>query len=1355
MATTAKTSDHPGLHVRQTIIPPDMSVKDAATLLGIGRSALSNFLNGKAALSPQMATRLEKTFNADAKKLLDMQAAYDRQLRHEDEKRVAVRAFVPSFLNIKARQIEAWANRLDARDHLPVLLRILVQSTGDELCRVDFPGYDNAQRRGSDGFVEAGAANPWIPAGKSYWEFGTNHNPSDKANKDYIARCTSIDIDERSNGTLVFVTPRNWPGKNAWEKEKNETGDWKSVRVYDASDLEQWLEQSVPGQIWLAEQLELPTNGYETLERVWQRWADASEPHLTPEFFAPSIAAHRDTIKMWLEKPSKEPFSIAADSQDEALAFLACLFNDEKLRDFKDLATVFSSSTTLRSLLASSAPLIPIVCSEEAERELADVYQRFHCITFQPRNAVNVTADIALDLLDYGAFKKALDSMGFKEDEAEKLARESGYSPTILRRRLSKIAGIRVPAWASNSELAKALVPMTLIGAWHTGTEADRRIASVVANREYEMIENEIAQLLRLDDSPVWSTGSYLGVVSKIDCLFAIAGMISTADINRFFDAAESVLSETDPALDLPEEKRWAAVLYGKKRNFSNALRDGICETLVILSVHGNSLLQDRLGIDIESRVTVLIRKLLTPLTLEKLLSNNNNLPSYAEAAPSEVLKIIEADMRQSNPIVKKLLKPVDRNSFGVSPPRTGLLWALEYLAWKPENLPRVSVLLAMLACEQIDDNWANKPEASLQAIFRSWMPQTAASVEQRFKVLDMLAKRFPEIAWEICIEQITPGSKFGHDSYRPRWRSDALGVGRVVTRQEMYGFNQKVLDLILAWPTYNEKSLGDLVGLIQSVPEQVESKIWELIDEWSHDADEAAKATLRERIRLFAFTRKGRRRKLGESTRDCAREAYDKLQPRDSIIRHSWLFTDHWVQESGDEIEDEDLDYQKRERRIDKLRRDAMREIWIKHDFNGIIKLLASSNAADTIGRYVASCVTDTASQVDFIGSCLSVEGDFRINAEHCLRGFLQAIEDDARVTVLQTAAERISATNCERLFSCAPFCSATWRLLDAYDEDIRAGYWKNVMPLGRQYTSDELTELVDCLLIARRPRAAFYAVHMDLEDVEVSHLKRLLCDIATVDEESSDPFKLDRYYISKALDILDGCASVTSEEMAQLEYYFAVLLEDSEHGIPNLESQIAQSPALFVQLAARLYKRNDGGEDPPEWRIEDPNNREAVASATYHFLNQLKKIPSIDKCGRIDVVVLIDWLTEARRLFREYGRIDVGDICLGQLLANAPADENGMWPCKAICEAMEEISSSQMGRGFHTGAYNSRGVHSREAGGKQERELSAKYRTWATNRRFDYPFMGGVLDDIAAAYEWDANREDSEDKLEKRLRC
>ena len=266
-----------GAYIRRYVIPPDMSVTAVAKTLGVTRPALSKLLNGKAALSPKMALRLQKTFGADRQDLLQRQAAALRTRSIETDRAVAVGRFVPPFLSIKARQIEDWANNSVARDRLPVLLRTLIHSTGDGLSHVDFPGYDDAQRPGWDGLVAAGSATPWVPQGKSGWEFGVSQNVRSKAERDYANRM-SIPPTERAQRTFVFVTPRKWRDKDKWAQAKNAAGEWKAVRAFDASDLEQWLEQSIAGQIWLAGQLELPTQGCQTLDRFWDDWRSCQRP---------------------------------------------------------------------------------------------------------------------------------------------------------------------------------------------------------------------------------------------------------------------------------------------------------------------------------------------------------------------------------------------------------------------------------------------------------------------------------------------------------------------------------------------------------------------------------------------------------------------------------------------------------------------------------------------------------------------------------------------------------------------------------------------------------------------------------------------------------------------------------------------------------------------------------------------------------------------------------------------------------------------------------------------------------------------------------------------------------------------
>ena len=1351
---------HPGTFIREHVIPAGMYVKDAAERLGVGRPALSNLLNGKSSLSPNMAVRLEKSFGVDRQKLLDLQAAFDRYDRQEKEKRIAARTYVPSFLTIKARQIEDWAEgNIDARHLLAVLLRKLIHSTGHELRRVDFPGYDNAERRGWDGWIEADAATPWIPEGKSGWEFGTDKNPKSKAESDYTnPNRASVPPDEKAECTFVFVTPRNWPGKTEWIRSKNAEGDWKAVRAFDASDLEQWLEESISAQMWLAEQLAMPVNGFETLDRSWQRWEEASEPKMTPKMFEPSIIAYRKRFREWLEKPSEKPFELAADSTDEALAFLACLFQDSAIAPrSRDLAAVFKSAEKLRSLADSSSSFIPIVYTKEAERELATIYRRLHCIIVRPRNAIDIVRSrnaidsepkIALDLLNHDAFEKALAEMGIEDDRAERLARASGLSPTILRRRLSRIEAIKEPQWSGDAEVAKSLIPMTLVGAWHEKSNADCEVVSYLARRSYQDTEEAIVRLRQFDDCPVWSVGEYRGVASKIDALFALKEYVIKQNLDDFFFLAEYVLSESDPALDLSEDKRWAAGLYGKVRDHSAALREDLCETLVILSVHGNNLFQKRLGIDVERCVSSLIRRLLTPLTLDKLISHDRDLPHYAEAAPDDFLKLLEADLQQSQPIVIGLLKPVASGGFS-SPARSGLLWALECLAWK--HLGRVSSILAQLSKTVINDTWLNKPIASLYAIYRSWFPQTAASLEERIRTLKMLTNRFPDIGWQICIDQLQTGSGIELYSYRPRWRSDASGAGRSVTKRELYEFTRKALDLALAWLGHDQKTLGDLVERLPVISEQDQTLVWDLIDSWADsETDEKAKASLCERIRALAFTRRGRRHGLQDATIDRARRAYEKLQPRNPVLRCTWLFAQHWVDPSPDEIEDENFDYTKHEEKIRTLRTKEMKKIWLECGFEGVKALLSCSDAPDTIGDSLGRNITTVDARTDFLRQCLSITGDLERKVDGCIRGFLMSVGDGALDALLSAIGE--DTDRIVRLFRCAPFKQDTWRLLDQYGQEIQDRYWQEVLPQPEHYSKTELIEIIDRLLEAQRPCAAFHTVR-NWPQVETSRLKRLLRAVATVKDEPEDSnsYSLDAYSLSEALDSLASRTGVSLDEMAQLEFMFIAALDHREYGFPNLERQIAQSPALFVQMLALESKRNDDGQDPPERWIE---NREHRVEA-YRFLSRIRYTPGTESDGKVNAEALLDWMKEVRRLCAEHGRVELGDQKIGELLSKAPPEEDGSRPCLPVCEAMERIASQHIGKGFNIGVFNGRGVSSRGIyeGGAQERGLAAKYRGWAQQRAFDYPYVSSVLETIAADYDREAEEEDTEVEIRKRL--
>lgn len=73
---------HPGEILREDILPAlKLSVTEAAAQLGVARPTLSKVLNGKAAISPEMALRLEKWLGVENGGRADIwlaeQTAYD------------------------------------------------------------------------------------------------------------------------------------------------------------------------------------------------------------------------------------------------------------------------------------------------------------------------------------------------------------------------------------------------------------------------------------------------------------------------------------------------------------------------------------------------------------------------------------------------------------------------------------------------------------------------------------------------------------------------------------------------------------------------------------------------------------------------------------------------------------------------------------------------------------------------------------------------------------------------------------------------------------------------------------------------------------------------------------------------------------------------------------------------------------------------------------------------------------------------------------------------------------------------------------------------------------------------------
>ena len=1336
-----------------------MSVKEAAEILGVGRPALSNLLNGNSSLSKEMMLRLEKSFGANIEKLLSLQTEYIQYEMSENEKEIAVRTYSPGFFDIAAGQIEAWSEKLEARALLPVLVRRLINTTGKDLSKVDFPAYENIQRHGWDGHVESGSVTPWIPRSISGWELSVNQNVSSKAGSDYKSRTQKISSEERKESCFVFVTSRNWPGKNDWVKEKKDENEWKDIKAYDSSDLEQWLEQSVPTQTWFREMLGQHDDNIFSLDQCWDKWSMATEPHLNRELFSDAVKTNRKKLEEWLSSSGEDPLVVVADSKDESVAFLSCAFQDLG-NPYYDKVLCIYSPDALKKAARGNSQFIAIIVSEEAGKAFPEVKDKVKAVIVCNKAAV-INPGISLEMPSHECFRESLVSMEIDSQDMVRYSRESGQSPTVLRRRLSKIPAIQSPDWSKNNQIVRSLVPFMFVGAWDAENIADREILSGLSNiKDYREIERIFAEILKLEESPLWSISNYRGVISKIDVLFLVHNSITKQDVEHFFDIAEMVLSEDDPALDLPEKDRWMSNVYGKTRDHSSYLREGLCETLVLLSVNGNNLFQKRTGINVQGKINSLVRNLLKPLDTRTWLSQRNDLPRYAEAAPEEFLRILKDDLRSESPKVSSLLKPVDSAIFGAECPRTGLLWALELLAWKPERLLEIAKILAQLSGVEIEDNWINKPFNSLLCIFRSWMPQTKASLDQRIASLKYITRKYPDIGWQLCINQF-PTSQTGNYSCRPRWRNDAVGAGEPVNNSETYKFRREALDILLNWKPQNEETLTDLMTYLGIMNRNDIEKVLSLIDAWSatNPGDEE-KAHLRREIKKYVFSRL-HHKNLDEETKNLFQTTYDRLVPKDVIMRHQWLFASGVAWSLGKR--GEGFDYERDLKRVDSLRLEALSEIYAELGFSGLKRLIDITEESWAIGWILAKNIFNQKEAKDFTCMLLlsnSAEDIVQSRINTCVSGILHATDlillNEIINALIKKFEEEDRESEISRLLVLSPFNENTWEHVEKMPEDLQKKYWGSVTPrFGKSEDPQFLSKIVDKLLEVDRPRQALNAVCFSLDKIDSRRILSLLYRAPVSHNEPLQEYHLYSHAVTEAFGILNFRDDVLTDDIARLEFLYLRHIYNPEFKTPNLEKKIEDSPKLFVQVLGLAFRRSDGEEDPPEWSVPD-NQREMLANAAFSLLDNMERIPGTDQEGVINESRLKNWIEDVRTLCSKHARKYIGDETIGQILSSCPAGDDGIWPCETVRRVIEDIESEDIAIGMSIGIRNARGVTTRSFGdrGDQERELAAKYRDWSKKLSFEYPYVAKLLEEIARQYDYDAQHWDTREEIEKRTR-
>ncbi len=1256
------------------------------------------------------------------------------------------------MLWIDSTDLKLWAPRRDCQEKLPLLIRKLIRAHTTSIKNIKFPSGDNILLGGWDGILESDEENEYIPKGISVWEFGANKDKKSKANEDLNKRTQNPLGINCKDATYVFVTPYIWQDKEHWCKEKIDEGNWKDVRIYDGEILEEWLELSPAVGAWLAKIIgKFPQENVQPTEDFWEEWTTGTKFNIKADLI---IAGRQKEINLILEKLLNPPNTIIIQSvsRDEAIAFLisAILMSGGGIsEDFFSRSIIVDSLSTFRMVLANKDKLILIVRFEDEGIINKAVAKGHHVVLPLGADSTFSTNDtIQLPRLERVAFIKALVNMGVTEDEAIEYSKESSRNLTIFRRQHAFQRN--QPIWAK-SEHALDIIPALLVGRWSENKQGDKDVISNLAGESYDSYIEKLTKWITVQDSPIYRIGNIWRIASPLDSWLHLGSYFTNSHLEKFKAQFLTVLKEIHPEFELEGKKRSMSSLYGKESKYSTMLKEGLCQSLIIMSVYGEAI---KIPLSFNSQLwcNSIVKDLFKELNTNLCCTLDHFWPLIAEASPLVFLDSFDKTLTENPEIILGMFNEVE--SF-ITPRsyHTGLLWALEGLAWFPDHISRTVKLLGKLAQNDPGGRITNRPINSLRAIFLPWHPNTYCNLDERIEILKLLVKDNPDIAWDLLISILPRHHDIGHPTVKTRWRKYQATNETQVTYQDIWDVHSFSIDSLIGLAGFNENKLAELIKHIDMFSPidraKVVNHIISNVNSIKRKKNEIW-GNLREVLNHHRSFLKADWA-LDTTELDKMERLYNLLSPVSIIEKNIWLFEDYYPKfPTG--IDHDKINYEEQEQLIIDKRIEAFNEVYNHSGFEGIIeltKLIPEKRFIGDTAGFVLNDNEDAQSIIYLIKNAsdeLLVFFENYVFRKYLIRG-LDWLKNFYSELVKKSVPNKIIAS----LILLLPQTAELWEFVSNTNNEIETEYWSNFYPRFYQLSIDKKIYGINKLLSIKRHVTALDTSSHFVKELPTELIINMLFKVAR--EPSNENFRLQGYEIEWFFDELDNRADIDKSIMPQLEWFYLPIL--TRYGIGRspkyLEEELSKNPSFFVDVLSWIYKpQNDSEDGILEENITD-EMRSNRAELSYELLQNWKKIPGTNSEGIVQYDELKRWICSAREIAKNKHRLNVADLQIGKLLCGSPQSLND-WLQDSICQIIDEINSEEINDGFCSGIFNNRGVVTKSfgEGGGQERYLAEIFKNKAKEIAIKYPITSSLLIRISHRYEGEAKREDDRSELQ-----
>ncbi len=886
---------------------------------------------------------------------------------------------------------------------------------------------------------------------------------------------------------------------------------------------------------------------------------------------------------------------------------------------------------------------------------------------------------------------------------------------------------------------------------WDEQKEEDKAIISFIAGEPYEKY---IAKLVRWKvekDPPILQIKTIWRVTSAFDSWSILSPFLNIANLDNFRIAFLAVLPEINPALELDPEKRHLASLYKKTPKFSNSLKEGLSQSLILIAVFGEHFKLHALDSH-QGFADRLVCDLLFGATGDKWCTLHRILPLISEASPKSFLAAVEDSLSKDDLPIMKMFGDTE-NFFGSTSYYTGLLWALENLLVSPDYLLKATLLLGQLDKLDPGGKHQNRPKNSLKEAYMPWYNQTGADFSVKKLVLVKLEEKEPEVAWNLFLSISSKNRAIVSPIHKCKWRFDAQNLDRSVSYEQVSDFYSFIFKRLTFLTVNNEKRISVLVDFYPSLNEEERQRLLQLLKESKDACGNIQDLVWDELRKLLSHHKEHAKQNWALPGDELAKieEIFTYYNPKNLKRKYKYLFEEHWPY-FPEGVERKQLTHDEREELAEEKRRNAFKEIYESEGFRGILDLMKGLTNTNQLARTAGKFKLSSEEDVQIFSLLGKDQNDTSISFAQSYISY-KAFADDEWITKSWLAVKE-NIQDEEALgsfFLSLPQKRSTWDLLDTVPENVSKIYWQKINPLLYQEKPEDKMYVISKLQGANRHITLIGKVANIALAMSSEQLADILLNGATLN--SNETLKLDSYSVGKIFKTLYLRNDLTRIQLTQLEWIYLPFLTDSyaDHKPQNLIKELTTNPDFFVEVVSYVY-RPDEGKGDEIYSEEELKKRYQQSSSARDLLEAWRNIPGLKEDGTIDKEVLNNWILTAKAKAVERNRIYGVDSEIGNLLATYPRKGDN-WPPEEICEIIETLSSDVILSHFKMEIFNSRGISVRSpyAGGGEERSLAAYFETSAKKLQSRYPFIASALFDLTNEYERDAKDEDDRAHLDE----